>query len=541
MSSIERIAATYAHVSTDKQRRDSISLDEQETRMLQYAEQHGILVPEEYRFREAASGLKSERLEYDKIRRLIQEQNIDMLIVYSSDRHTRNAIHGKIFRAELRRSRAELHIVTEGGLADIMSAQGEFLNTLKDAFNQYWLNKILETTQEKKKFYSEQGIPFVQGHTPFGYRRVGKQMLAQAEVIEEQAAVVRRMFQWADEGMGIYAISRLLEGTPTPGDIKKNTRIIRSPGNWSLPTVYRILRNEVYMGIHYTHRDETRDAADGGRERVQVPKDQWKAINVPAIIDRAQWERVQVRLEEGRKARPRSHTKYEYLLARRIRCGKCGYVMTGLPHKSSRQGVAYTRLYYRCSTNNTRGASAAPPCGSRMFLVLETDSIVWQTLKQVLLDPRSFISYMQSVQEQQYTEYAKLEQQAEVISELIDQHYTELETLTEELGSVTNRQGPVATTIRKRMETIEEAIERLTSERTRYLQRVSHRIITDSDIHAIEELSQQVHQLLIDASFETKRRLIEALDWRFTLLEQNGEYQVTIHWYDWEMKLKVPR
>jgi DNA invertase Pin-like site-specific DNA recombinase len=186
----------------------------------------------------------------------------------------------------LRRSKAQLHIVTEGGQTDIMSAQGEFLNTLKDAFNQYWLNKILETTQEKKKFYSEQGIPFVQGHTPYGYRRVGKQIVAQAEVIEEQAAVIRRIFQWADEGMGIYAISRLLEGTPTPGDIKKNTRRIRKAGEWPLQTIYRILRNETYTGTHYIHRDETRDTANGGRSRVALPKEQWIAIPVPAIIAR---------------------------------------------------------------------------------------------------------------------------------------------------------------------------------------------------------------------------------------------------------------
>ena len=55
MSTTRRIAASYARVSTDKQRRDSISLDEQEARMLQYAQQEDILVPEEYRFREAAS------------------------------------------------------------------------------------------------------------------------------------------------------------------------------------------------------------------------------------------------------------------------------------------------------------------------------------------------------------------------------------------------------------------------------------------------------------------------------------------------------
>ena len=139
-----------------------------------------------------------------------------MLISYSSDRDTRDTVHGKTFRAELRRSPAQLHIVTEGGQADILSAQGEFLNTLKDAFNQYWLNKILETTQEKKRYYTELGIPFVQGHAPYGYRRVGKQTRAEAAVVEEQVAVVRQMFQWADEGMGIYGIVAMLKSTPSP-------------------------------------------------------------------------------------------------------------------------------------------------------------------------------------------------------------------------------------------------------------------------------------------------------------------------------------
>jgi site-specific DNA recombinase len=541
MTSKPRIAASYARVSTDRQRRDGISLDEQEARMLQYAQQQDIIVPEEYRFREAASGLKSERIEYDKIRRLIQEQRIDVLIIYSSDRHTRDALHGKIFRAELRRSKAQLHIVTEGGQTDIMSAQGEFLNTLKDAFNQYWLNKILETTQEKKKFYSEQGIPFVQGHTPYGYRRVGKQMVAQAEVIEEQAAVIRRIFQWADEGMGIYAISRLLEGTPTPGDIKKNTRRIRKAGEWPLQTIYRILRNETYTGTHYIHRDETRDTANGGRSRVALPKEQWIAIPVPAIIARDQWERVQALLDKGRQSRPRYHAKHQYLLARRARCGKCGYAIAGFPHTGVENGRPFKRLYYRCATNNTKGSSAAPRCGARMFRVPETDDIVWETLKELLLDPQAFITYLHSLRAQQQREQNERKTQTDVLNELIDQHLAELDGLTEELGALTNRVGPIATAIRKRMEALESDIERLTAERKRQLQRGMTRLVSDDDIHSIEELSGKVCPLLEEADFETKRQLIELLDWHFTLLERDGVWEVTIHWFGWEMTFPLSR
>jgi site-specific DNA recombinase len=541
MTHKQRVAATYARVSTDKQRRDGISLDEQEARMLQYAQLEGICVPEEYRFREAASGLKSERQEYDKIRRLIYEQRIDVLIIYSSDRHTRDTIHGKIFRAELRRSQAQLHIVTEGGQADIISAQGEFLNTLKDAFNQYWLNKILETTQQKKKFYSEQGVPFVQGQAPYGYRRVGKQTEARAEVVEEQATVVRRIFQWADEGLGIFAISRLLDGTPTPGDLKNSKTRIRKEGEWSLQTIYRILRHEVYAGMHYTHRDETRDAVDGGRERVAVPRDSWQGVEVPAIIDRAQWERVQQLLDAGRRARPRYHAKHPYLLARRARCGKCGYAIAGFPHQGQDRGKPFLRLYYRCSTNNTKGSSAAPRCGSRMFRAPETDAVVWETLKELLLDPEAFIIYLYSLQEQQRQEQTALVEQASVLNELIDQHYAELDALAEELGALTNRTGPIASTIRKRMETLETDIERLTVERNRQMQRSSRRVVNDDDIRSLKELSLKVRPLLEDADFARRRALIELLDWQFTLLEHDSQWDVTIHWFGWEMTVAVPR
>jgi site-specific DNA recombinase len=541
MTTAPQVAATYARVSTDRQRRDGISLDEQEARMLQYARQEGIHVPEEYRFREAASGLKSERQEYDKIRRLIHEQRIDVLIIYSSDRHTRDTIHGKIFRAELRRSRAQLHIVTEGGQADIMSAQGEFLSTLKDAFNQYWLNKILETTQQKKRFYSEQGIPFVQGQAPYGYRRVGKQTEARAEIVEEQAAIVRRIFQWADEGLGIFAISRLLEGTPTPGDLKKSKTRIRKAGEWPLQTIYRILRHEVYAGVHYTHREEIRDGADGGRERVGVPLEEWQPVVVPAIVERAQWERVQQLLDTGRQSRPRYHAKHPYLLARRARCGKCGYAIAGYPQQGTENGKSYLRLYYRCSTNNTKGSSAAPRCGSRMFRVPETDATVWETLKELLLDPQAFITYLYSLQEQQQREQVAQEVQTDVLNELIDQHLAELDGLAEELGALANRTGPIASALRKRMEALEADIERLSIERSRQLQqRIGHRV-THDDIRSVEELSRKVRPLLDNADFETQRQLIEKLDWHFTLLEHDGQWDVTIHWFGWEMTVAVPR
>jgi DNA invertase Pin-like site-specific DNA recombinase len=121
------IGSTYARISTTKQK-DGISLDDQDTRMAFYTSQNSIYVAEEYRFKEQESGFKEERSEYDKIRQLVRERRINVLIIYGSDRHTRDPIHGEIFRAELRRNNVSLHIITEGGEVDIISPTGQYIS-----------------------------------------------------------------------------------------------------------------------------------------------------------------------------------------------------------------------------------------------------------------------------------------------------------------------------------------------------------------------------------------------------------------------------
>lgn len=75
-----------------------------------------------------------------------------------------------------------------------------------------------------------------------------------------------------------------------------------------------------------------------------------------AIIDRATWDAVQVRLDEhtkNYKVRPVPHNKTGYLLTGLLECGGCGRLMQisgGSPYR-----------YYRCVSNRKRGV-----CGNRL-------------------------------------------------------------------------------------------------------------------------------------------------------------------------------
>lgn len=531
------IAATYARVSTRAQE-DGISLDQQERAMLDYAEKQHIQVPQEYRFREAASGLKDEREEYEKIRQLIRERKINALIVYSTDRHTRDPIHGKIFRAELRRAKATLHIVTKGGVVDILSAQGELMATVEDAFNRYWLDKILETTYEKKQEYIREGIPFVQGNVRYGYKRVGKKRDAKAVIDEEVRPVIERIFNWADDGVSAFHIERLLRGTPTPDDLKRrndSTRI-REPGRWSEMAVYRILRDEIYAGVHWVNREEVYEDEDGRKRRRARPREEWVRIKVPAIISREQWERVQKLLDNGKRERPKMHAKYEYLLARRITCGACHYAGTTYPDRT-RKGEL--RLYYICTTSMS--TTAAPFCHTKKIRAAEADAAVWAKLKEVVHHPATFLVRLKEDQERQREQVQLDNGELTDLDELIAQHTAELKVAAAEYVRVAAKGGILAETYKQQAEMLEQTIDALQKRKERLERKLAAKVITDDEISSVQSLAEWAQPRLAaaDSDFQARRRLIEAFDWRFTLLWRGMQPVVIVHWFDWELEVPL--
>ena len=97
------IAALYARISQDDQ--SLYSIKTQIEAMRRYAELHGFTVVEDYIFIEDFTATKLDRPELGRIRKLIRDHEIDVLIAYSSDRFNRGGpAYGQILREELRRA-----------------------------------------------------------------------------------------------------------------------------------------------------------------------------------------------------------------------------------------------------------------------------------------------------------------------------------------------------------------------------------------------------------------------------------------------------
>lgn len=104
-------AAIYCRVSTDNQEREGTSLQTQLEACRNYCWDKGYDVT--YHFSEAYSGLSLERPELDKLRELVRNEQIDVVVVYSLDRLSRDPVHGVILMQELEKHNVGLEAVTE--------------------------------------------------------------------------------------------------------------------------------------------------------------------------------------------------------------------------------------------------------------------------------------------------------------------------------------------------------------------------------------------------------------------------------------------
>lgn len=183
--------------------------------------------------------------------------------------------------------RFDMHGVYAKAIIGFMAGIAEADNTLRGM-------KISAAAREKIKAGQWTGGPL-----PFGYQygeRVGKCL--KVELDPERAEVVRQMFESRLTGNGFDPITRdLIERGITSGKGKR----------WSAFGVRRVLRNRAYIAER---------EVDG----------QVYPLNIPPIVDRDTWERVQA-IDLREPARKRN----TYLLSQMLTCGLCGGPMVHVP------------------------------------------------------------------------------------------------------------------------------------------------------------------------------------------------------------------
>jgi len=261
---------------------------------------------------------------------------------------------------------------------------------------------------------------FVGSRAAYGYRKVPieNEKGFTLAIHEEEAAVVRQIFDWYLNGMdgrdvGITAISNRLAELHTPLGLHGTV--------WDGCRVHRMLTNPVYVGIIQRGKDKTvRTVTPTGvtkKRVVQKTAPQYPGRH-PAIVSREVFDAVQLKLKSVGSSRTLPvHTKRTLSnpLAQLVVCAECGHTLTHLP-AAGRQDA---RLLCQ-----TRGC---PTVMSYRYLIEEA---VLATLRQWLNDAgraetaspipddRAFI---QSAIANMQADRAKLIKQIDHLHDLVEQ------------------------------------------------------------------------------------------------------------------------
>ncbi|WP_371642629.1 recombinase family protein [Streptomyces mirabilis] len=342
-------AAIYARVSSQRQKKDQ-TIASQTAALRAYADRMRLELPEEWVFEdEGHSGATLMRPALERLRDLVAQVGVDVVVVYAPDRLARKFAYQALLIEEFARAGTRVEFI-RGPRGD--SPEDQLLVQFQGMFAEYEKAQLMERYRRGKTYRARTGSVNVLSGAPFGYRFVRKtpECAARYEIVETEAALVAELFRrYVDEGASIAGLTRWLTATGTP------TRTGKS--RWDRSVVWGMLRNPAYAGTAVFGKTQVQHEPAGLNRRARLegratprpvktidrPHEEWIAIPVPALITPATFERAAGRLEDNKRFASRN-TKVPSLLQGLAACATCGYGY----YRTSTRTTNKKIYYYRC-------------------------------------------------------------------------------------------------------------------------------------------------------------------------------------------------
>ena len=374
--------ALYSRFSSDMQRLASI--EDQQRNCRQAAKSQGWTVLEDYLMADiGVSGRTLDRR--DQFNRLMElatsgHAPFDGIVVDDTSRFGRNVTDVLLATEKLAYSNVFIYFASNGldsrdpmfraHLVNLASNDEQHSIQLGNKVHRGMLGRVLKG--------------FIATGKPYGYRSVfiydekrkSRGGLAaiesvDLEVVEEEAASIRRMFQLCADGHGFTKIARVLqeEGYPAPQAGSKGTK-----GHWHSQTVKRMVRNEKYKGLHvWNKRKNQINPNTHRREQVTRPEAEWVTVlnEKWRIVSDQLWMAAQVaHRDRSTKHSPKALGGYgrwkkaeDYIFSGLLKCAACGgFLRIFSTRETSNRYVCYRALNFGgCSQRHSIHRGALQP------------------------------------------------------------------------------------------------------------------------------------------------------------------------------------
>lgn len=373
--------ALYVRLSDEdeiKKNNESESIINQRMLLIDYANNQGwkiegIYVDEDY----SGADINKNRPSFEKLIKDAENSKFDIVLCKTQSRFTRDMevlekyVHNKFIQWGIR-------FVTVVDRVDTLDKANKKSRQINGLVNEWYLEDLSNDIKNTLKKKMEKG-QFIGSWAPYGYKKSCEDN--HKLVVDEYAAnVVRMIFRLYKDGYGVRKIVSILneKGYDKPSVyMRKNGEKfpIKSKNEfWSDYTVYRILRNNVYIGVLTQGKLTTLSYKNS--KLIKKNENDWVVIknNHEPIIDENSFNLVQELLSKKRRTskylanentKKNSSDKYtkneglSQLFFDKVKCKMCGGNMV---KTTIDNGTGKKYSYLRCKNHTVYGDKVCKYC-----------------------------------------------------------------------------------------------------------------------------------------------------------------------------------
>lgn len=291
----------YARYSSDRQ--SPTSIEDQLRRCGEYATTQGWDVLSEHVYiDEELSGTGADRPSWLRLRVAINRnpRPFDVLLVDDTSRLCRNLGENSTFTDEMRFLGIRVVAVSQG--IDTQNKQAKVLMTFHGLADEMFIEELASKTHRGLEGRALKGLNT--GGRCYGYEGVDVDSVVgadgvpakQRQIIESEAAMIRRIFQMYADGLSLKMITKTLNRERIPPPRRRRGRDFQT---WCPSAIREMLRRDLYIGrIVWNRRQYLKVPHTNKRVSRERPRSEWLLVDMPElrIVDQSLWERVQKRI-----------------------------------------------------------------------------------------------------------------------------------------------------------------------------------------------------------------------------------------------------
>lgn len=365
-----KTAIIYARVSSLRQAQDELPIAGQIDQARAKAVAIGATVLKEF-IDDGISGRSVRRPAFQAALAFCEAHRVTHFIVWNTARFGRNKIDAGLLKRRLRAGGTSLVYVTTN--IDPETDEGWLSESVLEIMDEAYSRSVSKDTRRGMMKNAVDGN-FNGGRVPFGYRVAAAGKRRRVEVNEDEAPIVRKIFEHCLSGSGCKTIAMQLN---SEGVSKRGAR-------WTKANVSLVLKNYRSAGLCVFNRRNHAEHA------WRDPADWITVEGQPAIVELETFERAQALLEVRAPGPGKSSPHSTFAFTGLMQCSKCGSRMK----IETATGRSATYSYYNCS-----GHIAGRGCAGQRVPARPFDEWMLEELAARLFTPLEVAKIVRQIHE----------------------------------------------------------------------------------------------------------------------------------------------